>query len=50
MGETGRGINLFHRQRRIAWLGFLAMAFYLCALGFYLWVRIAKTLDLGPYR
>lgn len=32
--------------RRYAWLLFL---FYLGAFGFYLYVRITKTLDLGKY-
>ena len=41
--------QLFRRQHRISWGGMLAMLFYTCALGFYLWIRITKTLDLGPY-
>lgn len=48
-GNTGRGVHLFQPARRIAWLGSLSVLFYLAALGFYLWVRITKTLDLGPY-
>jgi len=27
----------------------LSFTAYICALGFYLWIRITKTLDLGPY-
>ena len=41
--------QLFRRQRRISWGGMLAMLFYMCALGFYLWIRVTKTLGLGPY-
>ena len=35
-------------QTEIHWYGWAAMIFYLCSLGFYLWVRITKTLNLGP--
>ena len=35
-------------QTEIHWYGWAAMTFYLCSLGFYLWVRITKTLNLGP--
>ena len=37
------------RGWRVDWGGSLAMLFYLCAFVFYLYVRIAKTLDLGGY-
>jgi len=37
------------RGWRLDWGGTLAMFFYLCAFIFYLYVRIAKTLDLGGY-
>jgi len=47
--STQKGIGLFHRRKKVAWPGLLSMLFYMCSLGFYLWVRIAKTLDLGPY-
>lgn len=30
-------------------MGMSVFVFYICALGFYLWIRIAKTLDLGQY-
>jgi hypothetical protein len=39
-----------YRQRtRINWVGALSFVTYLAALVFYIWVRITKTLDLGPY-
>ena len=34
---------------QINWTGSAAFIFYILALGFYLWVRITKTLDLGAY-
>ena len=30
-------------------MGSAIFTFFVCTLGFYLWVRITKTLDLGPY-
>lgn len=39
----------FRRQRRLSPRGCLVTLLYLCAFGFYLYVRVAKTLDLGPY-
>lgn len=27
----------------------LAYAFFFCAFGFYLWIRITKTLDIGLF-
>ena len=30
-------------------MGTFVFVFYICAFGFYLWIRIAKTLDLGQY-
>ena len=39
----------YHRNYRFNWFGFLAFVLNLLALGFYLWVRITKTLDLGSY-
>ena len=35
--------------RQINWVGCAIFAFFVIALGFYLWVRITKTLDLGAY-
>ncbi|KAK9823799.1 hypothetical protein WJX72_005584 [[Myrmecia] bisecta] len=37
--------KVYKPQRTIHWYGWFAMTFYLAALGFYLWVRITKTLD-----
>jgi hypothetical protein len=34
---------------QINWSGCFVFVFFVLALGFYLWVRITKTLDLGPY-
>ena len=30
-------------------MGTAVFVFYICAFGFYLWIRITKTLDLGQY-
>ena len=30
-------------------MGTSVFVFYICAFGFYLWIRISKTLDLGQY-
>lgn len=30
-------------------MGTFVFVFYICAFGFYLWIRITKTLDLGQY-
>ena len=34
---------------QVNWMGTFVFTFYICAFGFYLWIRIAKTLDLGQY-
>ena len=34
---------------QVNWIGTISFITYICALGFYLWVRITKTLGLGPY-
>lgn len=47
--NTQKGLGLFKRRKKVSWLGLLAMLLYVGSLGFYLWVRITKTLDLGPY-
>ena len=39
----------FKRGRKFSLHGCLVTFLYLCAFGFYLYVRIAKTLDLGSY-
>ena len=47
--NTQKGLSLFRRRKAVSWAGLLAMLLYVGALAFYLWVRITKTLDLGPY-
>lgn len=47
--NTQKGLALFKRHKTVSWLGLLAMILYIGSLGFYLWVRITKTLNLGPY-
>ena len=37
------------RETKINIIGSISFIAYILALGFYLWVRITKTLDLGPY-
>lgn len=39
----------FRRGRKFSPRGCLVTFLYLCAFGFYLYVRVAKTLDLGAY-
>lgn len=39
----------YKRRTEINWFGMLAYIFFFCAFGFYLWIRITKTLDLGLY-
>ena len=34
---------------QVNWMGMSVFIFYVCALVFYLWIRITKTLDLGEY-
>lgn len=34
---------------QVNWMGTSVFVFYICAFGFYLWIRITKTLDLGQY-
>ena len=48
-GEPAWPAKPFARGWRLDWGGTFAMFFYLCAFIFYLYVRIAKTLDLGGY-
>jgi cellulose synthase/poly-beta-1,6-N-acetylglucosamine synthase-like glycosyltransferase len=38
----------FQRQTEVHWYGWFAMTFYLAAFVFYLWVRISKTMNMGP--
>ena len=49
LGEEPREFVRYRRQTRINWLGSLSFFAYLCALGFYIWIRITYTLALGPY-
>ena len=37
------------RQTEVNWLGCIVFFVYLCSFVFYLWIRCAKTLNLGPY-
>lgn len=39
----------YQRKVKINWVGLLCFLCNLMCLGFYLWVRITKTLDLGSY-
>lgn len=39
----------YKRQVVNNWTGILAYIFFTLAFGFYMWIRITKTLDLGPY-
>lgn len=39
----------YKKQTEINWLGLAAYVFFYCAFVFYMWIRIAKTLDLGLY-
>ncbi len=39
----------YKKQTEINWVGLAAYIFFYCAFGFYLWIRITKTLDLGLY-
>ena len=39
----------FVRRRRLDWFGAPIMFIYLVALGFYIFVRTTKTMDLGKY-
>ncbi|BDA41271.1 Cellulose synthase 1 [Coccomyxa sp. Obi] len=39
----------YHRRTTVNWYAWLLFIFYLGALGYYLYIRITKTLDLGKY-
>ena len=47
-GENGE-IKKFKRQTRLNWSGASVMLLYFGILCFYLYIRVAKTLDLGQY-
>ena len=34
---------------QVNWVGSAIFTFFVLAFGFYLWVRITKTMDLGQY-
>jgi hypothetical protein len=34
---------------QVNWVGSAIFTFFVLAFGFYLWVRITKTMDLGKY-
>ena len=48
-GMEGLTPKMYKRLRVFNLRGCLAMACYLAALGFYIWVRVTKTLDLAQY-
>ena len=41
--------SIDYMDLQVNWIGAISFVTYICALGFYLWVRITKTLGLGPY-
>lgn len=44
-----RLLNSLRSDLQVNWMGTSVFVFYICAFGFYLWIRISKTLDLGQY-
>ena len=44
-----REFQRYIRHTEINWLGCIVFFLYLCSFIFYLWIRISKTLNLGPY-
>ena len=44
-----REFKRFERKRKLNWWGIVFFIFYICAFIFYMYVRIAKTLNLGRY-
>ena len=47
--EENREFKPYKRRRDINWVGAIAFTAYILSFGFYLWVRITKTLDLGGF-
>ena len=47
--EQDREFESYNRGREINYWGCMVFALYFVAFGFYLWVRITKTLDLAGY-
>ncbi|KAK9785110.1 hypothetical protein WJX73_006875 [Symbiochloris irregularis] len=37
----------YHQRRKVNWLGCLVLSLYMCSLGFYIYIRVTRTLDLG---
>ncbi|KAK9803849.1 hypothetical protein WJX73_008180 [Symbiochloris irregularis] len=48
-GMEGKDVKMYRRLRTLNTRGCLAMIVYLAALGFYIWVRVTKTLGLAQY-
>ena len=44
-----REFQRYIRRTEINWVGCIVFFLYLCSFIFYLWIRISKTLNLGPY-
>lgn len=42
-------LTMLWTDLQVNWMGTFVFVFYICAFGFYLWIRISKTLDLGQY-
>ena len=47
--QAAREFQRYNRFTEINWLGCIIFFLYIVAFIFYLWIRIAKTLNLGPY-
>lgn len=48
-GEEDREFKRYIRGRQVNWVGMIAFICFIASFGFYLWVRITKTLDLGGF-
>lgn len=46
---SGIPYKKFQRQRKFNWYGCVCFFAYIVALGFYMYIRAAKTLGLGSY-
>ena len=49
MLPEGREFQRYQRVAEINWFGMMVFIVYLISFVFYMWIRIAKTLDLGQY-
>ena len=47
--EQDRAFEPYNRGREINYWGCMIFVAYICAFGFYLWIRITKTLDLAGF-